>query len=178
MTRALIISIAVAVGILVLHSGQLKAEIYTWTDENGVKHYSNHPPSDAENAVVTFKEYQYDPATDQQRFEVEQQQWDSLINQIEADDREAAEEAQRRREAARKNRQPTLEERAAAEKERLLKQIAELEQKPLDYFGSQDNKRIRLGYYRYRLEALTSDPAGYFNNPKSFEGNVKIQETN
>jgi len=65
------------------------------------------------------------------------------------------------------------EENIAAEKERLEAKIAELEEKPLDYFGSQKNKRVRLGYYRYRLETLTQNPEKYFSQPSSFEGNVK-----
>ena len=59
---------------------------------------------------------------------------------------------------------------------RLENKIAELEEKPLDYFGSQKNKRVRLGYYRYRLEALMQNPEQYFNQPSAFEGNVKYPE--
>ncbi|MCK4984968.1 MAG: hypothetical protein KAS40_05585, partial [Desulfobacterales bacterium] len=59
------------------------------------------------------------------------------------------------------------------ERKRLEATIADLEEKPLDYFGSFKNKRVRLGYYRYRLETLMRDPDKYFNQPSSFEGNVK-----
>jgi hypothetical protein len=55
----------------------------------------------------------------------------------------------------------------------LQTKIAELEKKPLEYFGSQKNKRVRLGYYRNRLETLMRNPEQYFNQPSSFEGNVK-----
>ena len=58
-------------------------------------------------------------------------------------------------------------------KKRLEAKIADLEEKPLDYFGSQKNKRVRLGYYRYRMETLMRDPDQYFNQPSAFEGNVK-----
>ena len=46
----------------------LTAEIYYWTDENGVKHYSNTPP-DEENVKVEFKEYQHNKRADQRRSE-------------------------------------------------------------------------------------------------------------
>jgi hypothetical protein len=49
-------------------------------------------------------------------------------------------------------------------------------ERPLDYFGSERNKRARIGYYRYRLEALNTDPDKYFSNPVPFEGNVKNSE--
>ena len=74
---------------------------------------------------------------------------------------------------AERNREPTQQERVEAEKVRLETKIAELEEKPLEYFGSQKNKRVRLGYYRYRLETLTQNPEQYFSQPSSFEGNVK-----
>jgi cell division protein FtsB len=65
------------------------------------------------------------------------------------------------------------EDKIAAEKERLEAQIAELEEKPLEYFGSQKNKRTRIGFYKYRLETLEQDPDKYFSQPEKFEGNVK-----
>ena len=86
-----------------------------------------------------------------------------------AADRERAAEAER-------DREPTQLERIEAEKNRLEAKIAELEEKPLEYFGSFKNKRVRLGYYRYRLEELLQDPDKYFNQPSSFEGNVKYPE--
>jgi hypothetical protein len=44
---------------------------------------------------------------------------------------------------------------------------------PLEHFGSQKNKRVRIGYYQYRLETLLANPDNYFNNPEPFEGNIK-----
>ena len=72
--------------------------------------------------------------------------------------------------------QEISEERIAAEKERLEAQIAELEEKPLEYFGSQKNKRTRIGFYKYRLETLEQDPDKYFSEPEKFEGNVKASD--
>ena len=67
-------------------------------------------------------------------------------------------------------------EKIAAEKEKLEAKIAELEEKPLEYFGSQKNKRARIGFYKYRLEMLLEDPKKYFANPEKFEGNVKTSD--
>ena len=92
---------------------------------------------------------------------------------------EAKEKAKREVEEARKakeaeeNRPPTQAEKIATERERLERIISDLEKQPLQYFGSQKNKRVRIGYYRYRLEALQQDPDKYFKNPENFEGNVK-----
>ena len=72
--------------------------------------------------------------------------------------------------------QEISEEKIAAEKERLEDTIAELEEKPLEYFGSQKNKRTRVGFYKYRLETLEQDPEKYFAEPEEYQGNVKTPE--
>jgi chromosome segregation ATPase len=149
------------------------ADVYSWTDENGVKHFGNQPPDNAANAKLVFKEEPHDAAADQQRTDTQNKELTELIRELEAEEaRQKAEERKRTAEAA-QNRQPTQQERVAAEKERLEAKIAELEEKPLDYFGSQKNKRVRIGYYRYRLETLMADPDKYFSQPAGFEGNVK-----
>ena len=150
----------------------LHADIYSWTDENGVKHFSNAPPADAENVTVEFKEYQYDAKADRQRIELEEEEWEDLIRQAEREEKKE----RKRAEAERRNRKPTRAELIESEKQRLLNQITMLQEKPLDYFGSFKNKRVRIGYYKYRLEALMQDPDKYFKEPVKFEGNVKDTE--
>ena len=149
------------------------ADVYSWTDEKGVKHFGNQPPQDAVDVKVVFKEKPYDATADQQRHDQQNKEVTELIRELEEEEQQQAAENRRKAEAAERNRPPTQEERVAAEKERLEAKIAELEEKPLEYFGSQKNKRVRIGYYRYRLEALLQDPDKYFNQPSAFEGNVK-----
>jgi Skp family chaperone for outer membrane proteins len=152
------------------------ADIYSWTDENGVKHFGNQPPENAANVKMVFKEVPHDEAADQQRTEAQNRELTELIRDLEEEEqREAAEERKKSAETER-NREPTQQERAAAERERLEAKIAELVERPLEYFGSERNKRARIGYYRYRLEALNTDPDKYFKNPVPFEGNVKNSE--
>ena len=152
------------------------ADVYSWVDENGVKHFGNQPPQNATNVRVVFKEKPYNEAADRQRHQMQDEELTELIRELEADEaRQAAEDRQKAAEAE-NNREPTQQERVEAEKVRLENKIAELEEKPLDYFGSQKNKRVRLGYYRYRLEALMQNPEQYFNQPSDFEGNVKYPE--
>ncbi|MDJ0816502.1 MAG: DUF4124 domain-containing protein [Desulfobacterales bacterium] len=149
------------------------ADVYTWVDENGVRHYSDSPPDEAEDAKVVFPEYKFDEAAEEARNQEEQEQINSLIEEIEAEDaREQAEEKERAKQAE-LNREPTREELIAAEKERLEKKIAFLEEQPLEYFGSQRNKIVRIGYYHYQIQELMENPDKYFNQPASFEGNVK-----
>jgi len=149
------------------------ADIYSWTDENGVKHFGNQPPENAANLKMVFKEEPHDAAADQQRTGTENKELTDLIRNLEEEEQQQAAEDRKKAAAAAQNRKPTQEEKVEAERERLEAKIAELEEKPLEYFGSQKNKRVRIGYYRYRLEALNTDPDKYFSQPTSFEGNVK-----
>ena len=152
----------------------LAAEIYIWTDEKGVKHYSDHPPENAESYDVKTETqtYQYDEEADKQRTEIEQKQLQDAIKEENEND----EKQQREAAEAERNRPPTQEEKIAAEKDKLENKIAWLEEQPLEYYGSQRNKIARIGFYRYRLEALLQDPDKYFKNPEKFEGNIKETE--
>jgi hypothetical protein len=134
----------------------LFAEIYHWVDEYGVKRYSNVPPPENQNSKVVFEEYEYDKTADQKRTQSDQQE-----------KKLAAEKA---------NKPMSQEEMIAVETERLLKKIAALEAKPLEFFGSQRNKTLTIGYYKYRLEDLARDPDKYFKEPARFEGNVQYSD--
>jgi hypothetical protein len=149
------------------------AQVYTWTDEKGVRHFGDAPPENAENVKAVFPEYQFDESADKKRTEQEQQQLESLIKEVEAEDAESQAEERRRAEEAKQNQEPTQQELIEVEKRRLEERIAYLEEQPLEFFGSQKNKTVRIGYYRYRLQALLQDPDKYFSQPASFEGNVK-----
>ena len=152
----------------------LNAEIFIWTDEKGVKHYSDHPPENAESYDVQTETqtYQHDEEADKQRTETEQKQLQDAIKEENENDEKQQQEAAE----AERNRPPTQEEKIAAEKDKLENKIAWLEEQPLEYFGSQRNKIARIGFYRYRLEALLEDPDKYFKNPENFEGNIKESE--
>ena len=107
----------------------------------------------------------------------DQHEMNALIKEIESENARDQVEAKKRAQEAERNRKPTQEELVAVEKERLEKKIAFLEKQPLEYFGSQRNKIVRLGYYHYRIQDLMEDPDEYFRQPVPFEGNVKIPDT-
>jgi len=50
------------------------ADIYEWTDENGVKHYSNYAPAAKSKILMKTKEAPYDEAADRARMEFERQE--------------------------------------------------------------------------------------------------------
>jgi Domain of unknown function (DUF4124) len=167
-----IISLLLLIGILVWVPTS-SADVYSWTDQNGVKHFGQVPPENAQNVQLVFKEKPHDAAADQQRTESENKALQEAIKDLEEGEQQQAAENRQKAAAAAQNQQPSQEDKVAAEKERLEAKIAELEEKPLDYFGSQKNKRVRIGYYRYRLDTLIQNPDKYFSTPTQFEGNVK-----
>ena len=50
------------------------ADIYEWTDENGVKHYSNYAPAAGSRVLIKTKEEPYNEAADLARMEAERQE--------------------------------------------------------------------------------------------------------
>ena len=50
-----------------LTASGLEAEIYSWTDENGVKHYSNTPPPDSATQIKTAGEIPPNPQVSQSK---------------------------------------------------------------------------------------------------------------
>jgi hypothetical protein len=170
-------TILIILALIVFGISAVNADVYTWVDENGVRHYSDFPPEDEQDAKVVFPEYQYDESADKKRALKDQQEIDALIKEIDKENAREQTKAKKRAQKAEENRKPTQEELIAAEKERLENKIAFLEQQPLEYFGSQRNKIVRLGYYHYRIQDLMEDPDKYFRQPVPFEGNVKIPDT-
>ncbi len=166
-------ALSLAFVIAVWGAGALKAEVYTWTDENGVKHFSDQQPADAKGAKPAFSTYEYDEAADKQRTETDSKELQNVINTIDKNYEKEQQAEKQRRAEAQANQPLTMEEAVAAEREKLVQKIAELEAAPLDFFGSQRNKTQTIGYYRYRLEDLAKDPEKYFSAPTQFEGNVK-----
>jgi hypothetical protein len=152
------------------------AEVYTWTDENGVRHFSDQPPPDAKGAKPAFPAYEYDEAADLKRTETDKKELQKVVKNIDENYEREQQEEKQRQEEEETNKPPTMEEKVAAERDKLLQKIAELESYPLDYFGSQRNKIRTIGYYRYRLEDLGKNPEKYFSEPTNFEGNVRHPE--
>ena len=153
----------------------LSADIYRWTDKQGAVHFGNSVPSDAQNVKVVSKEISSGTAARAAAPEPDAKSTESILQELE-DDLQREREARKQADEIKKTAPPTSADIITREKERLEKKILELEQKPLDFFGSQQNKRVRIGYYEYRLQALMADPDNYFKNPEPFEGNVPVPD--
>lgn len=151
------------------------ADIYRWSDDAGTVHFGNRPPANARDIQLVFKEI---PSATSAGPEVPEGQAPSVEAVIEEFDDERQRELERAKKASELERKapPTRTEIIAREEDRLVKKIEQLEQMPLEQFGSQRNKRVQIGFYEYRLQDLKRDPNAYFSNPVQFEGNIPDQE--
>lgn len=116
--------------------------IYTWTDADGVKHYSNEQPPEDVDKVQTIEEVQYDQAgADQKR-----QEYDRMVEEAsEEADRHFDQQAQEKARQEEERQQQQLEEkehRIAEQRARLEKEIEAIRNRGLGpnfTKGMQDN---------------------------------------
>jgi hypothetical protein len=155
----------------------ISADVYRWTNESGTVSYGNQPPPNARDLKLIFKE-DASPQAAEPAFQ-DANRGDAGTTPPETESgTSSGEEAQVNTEAAKRSLPPSRQELIVQEKQKLETKIVELEAQPLEYFGSQRNKRLRIGYYQNRLDALNTNPDDYFANPVSFEGNIKNLEKN
>ena len=139
---------------LTVSGGQ--AEIYSWTDENGVKHYSHTPPTERSIPVKSTPEITSDPSAYAIQEVINETNVEAVIRQL--DQADAASPPK----AAPTKKPPSRKERIAAEAEKLEEKIAWLEQLPAEAYANTRSKQAIIGRYRYRLTQLQSDPDDYF----------------
>ena len=94
--NGIIIRVVIITGIFI--AGSALADIYQWTDQNGVKHFTNYTPPAHATILMKTKEVPYDEAADRARIEADRQyqlELDRLElarREAEIDQREAAAE--------------------------------------------------------------------------------------
>jgi hypothetical protein len=141
-----------------LTASGLQAEIYSWTDENGVKHYSHTPPPDRSVPVKTAPEIQPGPTTDQEIEKINEENIDAILEELEKEEQAPAPKPAKAQKA------PSRQERIAAEEEKLEEKITWLEQLPPQAYTNMRSKQAIIGRYQYRMQLLLSNPDEYFKN--------------
>ena len=164
-----------ALGVLILGGlSSADADIYRWSDDAGAVHFGNRPPSNARDIQLLFKEIPSTTAAGPELSQGQAPSAEAVIEEFEDERRRELERAKKDSELERKA-APTRAEIIASEEDRLRKKIEQLEQMPLEQFGSQRNKRAQIGFYENRLQDLKLDPEAYFSSPVQFEGNIPKQ---
>lgn len=183
----------------------LSNKVFVWTDDNGVKHFSNTGPSESTEAFKQDKELPSEstsgnqparnmtgkgqqpqrnaadePATDPADSQSAETETDPDADYIEATrldlmvfpipqgelvqrEKSLVGELQQQLDQSGVDRQHQINR----ERKRLTLAIQDLEEAPLEKFGSQKNKLRQVGYYKYRLDKLLADPDEYIQYPES-----------
>jgi hypothetical protein len=75
------IAIVIVFGFACLTASGLQAEIYSWTDENGVKHYSNTPPADRAVQIKTAREIRPSPEVFQNKEKIDEENFEAILEE-------------------------------------------------------------------------------------------------
>jgi hypothetical protein len=128
-------------GIAILWTAAAWAQIYQWTDENGIRHFSDMPPKVSAKDVQSKDALPYDRQADENRMLQE----DRILEQY----REKR-EAEEKEEAFKKAQQRELERRAAEEKRREGEMLIAVEREKLEEkLNILDQRLQRLMDYRH-----------------------------
>lgn len=136
----------------------VQAEIYSWTDENGVKHYSHTPPPDRSVSIKSAPEIKSAPTSDQGIEKINEENIDVILEWLEKEEQASA------RETAESQKPASRQDRIAAEREKLEEKIAWIEQLPPEAFTNSRSKQAIIGRYQYRMDQLNTNPDEYFRN--------------
>jgi len=143
----------IAAGVLI--AGSLQADIYEWTDENGVKHFTNYAPPDDATILIKTEEVPYDEAADRARMEADKQYERELAMQ-----EIAAREAELQRREAEAERNAAAAERYAEETMREADQYLEDSRNDRWYYrggaylGGYLPSRYRRSFYRNETASI------------------------
>jgi hypothetical protein len=142
---------AVILIVLLLAIPALGDTIYIWTDKNGVKRFSDQPPTDVEKFETV------DGAA--ANTEVENRQGlQQMFDQVERENREAeqrrAEEAAAAKAEAERKAQAAREARIKAERDRLQQQIDALDNRALSSTFTQGMRDNQIKALRKQIDAV------------------------
>lgn len=141
---------------ITLFISDAQAEIYSWTDENGVKHYSHTPPPERSTPVKTAPEIKTDPTADEIQEIINETNVETILEQLDEENPLSSPKA------AITKKPPSHRERIQAAAEKLQEKIAWLEQLPPRAYTNTRSKQAIIGRYQYRLQQLLSNPDAYF----------------
>ena len=148
----------------VLTASGIQAEIYSWIDENGVKHYSHTPPPEGTAQVKTSREISASPADTssspqaaQADIKIDEENIDAILDELDKENKAAAPESGSGKQKF------SRQERIQNEQKILEEKLAYLESLPGESFANSRSRNVIIGQYQYRLQLLMSDPNRYYD---------------
>ena len=160
------IPILVLSGLVLLFITDLNADnIYSWTDENGVRQHSNTAPGKDAKDVKIIKEIPH-TQDDEKKSGQDANELDRVIDELEAKNRAAKIEREEKEKEieAEKNKaaQDKLNKKTQTEKERLQNEIRRIEQLASGGTFSLAMKKSKIKEYQEKLDLLERSPEEYF----------------
>jgi hypothetical protein len=146
--------------LFLLIAGMVQAgTVYYWTDENGVRHFSNTGPPDDAQDVGTQTETRSNPVFATEPDPIT----DNEPNQVSSDTQEVQESSSPTfRERAEAAQQERIARQAEDERRRLQAEIEQVEQRSLSRTFTEGMRDARLNPLRQQLALLNANPAEYF----------------
>ena len=148
----------------VLTASGIQAEIYSWTDENGVMHFSHTPPPKGTAQVKTSREIPASPAATsnspqaaQADKKIGEENIDAILDELDKEKKAAAPEPSSSKQKL--SRQESIQN----EQKILEEKLAYLESLPGESFANSRSRNVIIGQYQYRLQLLMSDPDNYYD---------------
>jgi len=139
--------------------------IYSWTDENGVRQYSNTAPDKDRKDVEIIKEIPH-TQDDEKKSGQATNELDRVLDELEVENRAAEierEEKDKKIEAEKnKAAQDKLNNKIQTEKERLQNEIRRIEQLASGGTFSLAMKKSKIKEYQEKLDLLERSPEEYF----------------
>ncbi len=139
-----------------LTASGVQAEIYSWTDENGVKHYSHTPPPEGTAQIKTIREISTSPQAAQADRKIDEDNIEAILDELEKENKTAAPKPRSSKQKL------SRRERIQNEQTRLEEKLAYLESLPGSAFANSRSRNVVIGQYQYRLQQLMSDPDSYY----------------
>lgn len=140
----------------VVHAGT----VYQWTDENGIRHFSNTgAPPDVES-VDTTVEKRVTPEAEEQAEQETQQAEEEILSNTPATDTD--EPRPTLREQTEQLQQERLGRQAAEERQRLEANIEQIEQRSIGSGFTEGMRAAQLSPLKEQLDLLNSNPEQYF----------------
>jgi flagellar biosynthesis GTPase FlhF len=136
----------------------LAGTIYTWTDADGVKRYSNAAPPEGAEHVRTIEEVQ----TNQDTNDRVRQDYDRMVEEASQEaDRHFEEQAEKKAqaaEAARNRKQEMQAQQVDQEREKLQKEIEALQNRGLSRTFSAGQKEYLIKQLQDQIDQLDNNP--------------------
>jgi hypothetical protein len=149
--------------------------IYTWTDENGIKHYSNEEPSEDHKDVKVTKEIPH-TQMDIEKTRQNSEKLEQVIQERDTENKTAEiekEQINKKIEAEKKKAtKEAMDKKVLLERERLQNEIRRIEKRPTGFRRVKGKpisnpfslamKKAKIKEYQDKLELLERSPEEYF----------------